>query len=393
MIRPLVRWCRVVFPPWWAILTGALPYLILEPPYAWVRWGLKMPDMAQRLLEIRNVCVGVACGVYAFYRVLAFHPLFHQAYGKWLAQTPWRVGKPLPLGPIRWTPQDAVLLGIALAALRCVDWVPVAIACAVLSVHLLLLALSFSLTGLRWHCYGLLALLGLAVRVVPWSPWASLAVVVLAHLPAYRTLDRSLARFPWQLPAWWIALNASSTAARKTGAPAFGQSAAGWPFDQLSPRRPQVQISLREGTAIALLAGWFLHAAAANITDRPPDFDTAALLISACVLGAMVCVLGRILIYALTCWPPISLWGRIRTGRWIIPGYDRVFVAPLLSVLPAAVLLPLIPVLGLPWLLAGPACLAVTVWITLNVGPSLTEWKLTGKHRIGFLPNRPMTRV
>ena len=27
---------------------------------------------------------------------------------------------------------------------------------------------------------------------------------------------------------------------------------------------------------------------------------------------------------------PISFWGRIRTVRWIIPGYDQVFVGPLL---------------------------------------------------------------
>ncbi len=74
MIRPLVRWCRVVFPPWWAILMGALPFLVIEPLYVWVRWGLEMPDMAQRQLDIRNLCVGLACAAYALYRVLAFHP-------------------------------------------------------------------------------------------------------------------------------------------------------------------------------------------------------------------------------------------------------------------------------------------------------------------------------
>jgi hypothetical protein len=43
--------------------------------------------------------------------------------------------------------------------------------------------------------------------------------------------------------------------------------------------------------------------------------------------------------------------------------------------------------------LAGPACLAITLWIALNVGPSLTAWKLTGQHRIGFLRTEPMTRA
>ena len=107
----------------------------------------------------------------------------------------------------------------------------------------------------------------------------------------------------------------------------------------------------------------------------------------------MACLWARILTYVVPYWPPIGLWGRIRTGRWIIPGYDRVFVAPLLSLLATAVLVPSIPLFGLPWLLAGPACFAITLWIALNVGPSLTAWKLTGKHRIGFLRNQPMTRV
>jgi hypothetical protein len=79
---------------------------------------------------------------------------------------------------------------------------------------------------------------------------------------------------------------------------------------------------------------------------------------------------------------PINIWGRIRTGRWIIPGYDKIFLSPL--------------VVG--FFLALSACLAIfspqavalnsgitamlSVFFTIYLSPDLNEWRLTGHHRI-----------
>jgi hypothetical protein len=74
--------------------------------------------------------------------------------------------------------------------------------------------------------------------------------------------------------------------------------------------------------------------------------------------------------------------GRIFTLRWIIPGYDQVFIAPIFSL--AATIL---------WCLAGdrmdwpastviPVGMFLTLFLTMGMGPSLAEWRLTGQHRL-----------
>src|SRR5262249_16385858 len=52
---------------------------------------------------------------YGAYRVVRFHPAFQSDYRDWLRDTPWRVGKPLPLGPVPAVFQDAVILGAMVA--------------------------------------------------------------------------------------------------------------------------------------------------------------------------------------------------------------------------------------------------------------------------------------
>jgi hypothetical protein len=80
--------------------------------------------------------------------------------------------------------------------------------------------------------------------------------------------------------------------------------------------------------------------------------------------------------------PPINIWGRLTTGRLIIPGYDQVVLAPfaVLAVGIAAWYVPL-------WLefnpiFATPIALAMMWWIIWGMPPSLRQWRLTGNHRI-----------
>jgi hypothetical protein len=90
----------------------------------------------------------------------------------------------------------------------------------------------------------------------------------------------------------------------------------------------------------------------------------------------------RLSIYCGSCRPPISLAGRLATRRFVIPGYDQIFVAPLLVLL-IGIAGPLIL-----WhceandsLTAGITMFAM-VAVTLGMGPTLGLWQLTGEHRI-----------
>ena len=80
-------------------------------------------------------------------------------------------------------------------------------------------------------------------------------------------------------------------------------------------------------------------------------------------------------------YPPISIFGRIATGRLIIPGYDNVLIAPLAAFI-ASLSVRYLLILGMP----PPLAFAITTFLILlpflMFGPSLWRWHLVGTHRI-----------
>ncbi|MBI3099707.1 MAG: hypothetical protein HYY93_15970 [Planctomycetes bacterium] len=100
-------------------------------------------------------------------------------------------------------------------------------------------------------------------------------------------------------------------------------------------------------------------------------------LLSLCIAAV------RFLIYFGVYSAPLSLWGRFRLGRWIMPRYDVVFLAPLACLAMGV---------GAPFFLKGylhldgpttslvmiPLCL----WIGVDLGPSVRDWDRTGSHSL-----------
>ena len=78
--------------------------------------------------------------------------------------------------------------------------------------------------------------------------------------------------------------------------------------------------------------------------------------------------------------PPISLLGRVATRRWIIPGYDRVFVAPAIAMLLAAALPRLLIEVGVSPAAATFLATAAAVFAAIGIGPTLMNWGLTGNY-------------
>jgi hypothetical protein len=98
--------------------------------------------------------------------------------------------------------------------------------------------------------------------------------------------------------------------------------------------------------------------------------------------ACQIAVIARVGTY---CWgyaAPIGLWGRIFTLRWIIPGYDYVFIAPLLALATCAVGISIQPLLGAPVQIAAPLTLTLVFIIILTSAPTLSYWRLTGNHRL-----------
>jgi hypothetical protein len=371
MIRTIVGWIRVVLPPAWAVtlfLVLWLFFLGLEQWVAWW-WGVPGADIAQ----VRAGAVALGAAAYGVYRVLAFHPLFRPGYASWLAVTPWTSRKPLPVGPIHLVVQDLVLIALMMASCYGTPSNPFQVALAFLGTYLGALCVSFWGCGLVGVAYVIAFGLGLSVRLGG-DPRMAVCAVAVLYVLAQVGIRRSLARFPWQVPEWWKAQGAARKAAREGMTLQLG-----WPFEVLRPKPPSESFALRDAVFVSLLAGWWLYAGASAIPDEEKRRAIVCIPLFYVTGG---CVLGRLLVYCRYYAPPISFWGRVFTLRWIVPGYDQVFAAPLCALVAAVAGTITLHLAGLPGDTAVPIAMSLVLFITLGMGPSMKSWCMTGNHRI-----------
>ncbi|HUG94311.1 MAG TPA: hypothetical protein VML55_26005 [Planctomycetaceae bacterium] len=395
------RWLRVVLPGSEVLAIFLGVYALFEAFY-WFERVVLGAVPGQELTRIRDLVVLAAAVHYGLARVTRFHPLYDNSYREWLEKTPWTAARPLPVGPVHLVPQDAiVVLGLTLMTLPRLASHPAMVPLGFLCGYLAAQALSLWPTGAKPFAYAVAFGLGLVVRF--WSmPLVALGIAAALYVPAYLGLRHSLRRFPWDVPgffrlSWWKSLQ-NPTGEHDLQGPR--QQILGWPYDRLTPRPDPPSISGLDASLISLLAGWWIYAIAAFFIDaagaaaQPQVFVWWLVPVSFGLLA-----IGAGIRSTLYCWahkPPISVWGRIRTFRWIIPGYDRAVMAPAAAlVLPQVALL--IAALVLPHGLVSPAVLCalpvtIGLLILLSGQPPLRRWLLTGQHRIvpGYTKNKTL---
>lgn len=374
----MIRWLRVVLPPLPWLAGFAVLYGVLSAITFWVQWrfGQRFLEAERWALTVPTLIVGTLC--YGAWRAIVFHPLDRPGYEKWLAATPWTSRKPLPLGPVHLVLQDVVLVACVVA----VAWIfgdrwAVHLPALFLGIYLALLGRTLFYTSAWQWGYGVTFGLGL----MAWL-WHDLAACFIATLATYSVgylgLRRSLACFPWD-SKWTQDLR--SMAGMSTDAQRLPRSQYGWPFGRLAPTSPALDfhVPLHHAFLMSLLAGWctfIVISLTPNLEDERKKF-----LIIVPVVASFASIL-RLLLYSDGYWAPISLFGRLATGRWLIWRYDQVFLAPVLTLV-AGFSLPMIAsALTLDPLFAAPIGIAVVLFICLGTGPSLKAWRLTGGHRI-----------
>lgn len=359
---------RVILPPGWVIVAFVAAYLTFEAPVLYFEWKLNA-----RLEVERPGTHAIRLGAFALgvWRVAGFHPAYRPRYRAWLELTPWSVRKPMPGGPIAVGWEDLLPLGsLCLISAQQGLLGPLKTLIVFLIGYLSTLAIPMWMTGAGAFGYAIAFGIGLIVRLWP-DPIICLAASIAIYGIARVGIRASMAKFPWpDFPEF----EANPTIIKTL------ESDCGWPFDLLRPDfvcRPK--LSRADGVMIGLLAGWFVFAAESLLTIPA---DRLILVQVSFLMAVTFSVVGRTGMYYRNHAPPISLWGRIRTFRWIIPGYDQIFVAP--------ICIGLIGVLASKWLrprvfdelIFYPAMLAVAIAVALTAGPSLTRWRMTGKHRI-----------
>jgi hypothetical protein len=199
------------------------------------------------------------------------------------------------------------------------------------------------------------------------NPYIGVLVLAALYVLGYIGLQRFLRDFPWNTKYW------KADPVQELRNQAIRQRVIGWPFKFLNVYEAP-RISVRAALVLTVLLTWWLHVIRWTV-DKPYHW---ALLVLFVFLAALV----RTGIYTGAYRPPISFFGRIFTNRWIIPDYDKVYLAPICVVL-AGTLLPAALVRGgMNPVWSFELSFFAALLLALSLPPKLRDWRLTGPYRI-----------
>lgn len=367
------NWVRVVLPSNAFILLCIVIYAGSFAPAAMYSfhggentWECSIGNTTFRQFGI--FAIAVVALFYGFFRSICFHPALFEDYRKWLIQTPWRYGLPLPEGPVHLVLQDVVIVGL-LSGLGFGHWPKMSwtVPCLFLVAYLTGSMIAFLRTEHFWQAYLLAFGLG-GVLLYSQTPLAVAAFLLVLYAVSFHGL-RDWLKTP-ELPI--------STEKLNFDAQELHNRQLGWPFDALGPKREPNPVSMGWAAAMGLLLGWW-----AVVVLRVNSNEEFRLIFSFVSFGFVgILGAGRLGKYAWGYRPPISLWGRIKTGQWIIPGYDVIFLAPIVLLIFPGCVIGLLTTYHFPLENVLPPFLAGGVFVALGFPPNLDEWRMTGNHRI-----------
>ncbi|HEV8061114.1 MAG TPA: hypothetical protein VGP68_14640 [Gemmataceae bacterium] len=371
------RWLLLVQP-----LPGIVPIaLALHAAFvgwiAYMEWRIGQNFPADDKLRFLLVSFpGLA--TFAAWRVVGFHPFCREGLKNWLKATPWSGSQPLPFGPVHLVVQDLILVGVALL----LNWImagpyvwPSFLFFPI--VYLLTLTAVLFLTGAWQHGYAAGFGIGLIVflRV---NPIESGLAVLATYGVALWGLRVSLVHFPWD-QTWYGNLPKEVKPRPKTDSPT---DEVGWPMSHIAPQlvASRFRVPLVHALLSSLLAGW-IYFVTLSFWPTLADRCYASKILCLVVVGPVPFV--RLMIYAVSYANPVGLQARWSTGQWLVPGYDRVLIIPLLAlsvgIVGSGILLRL-PEWGV--IFTSPIIVALVIYISLSMGQDLREWQLTGKHTL-----------
>lgn len=390
MKRPLPFHSNLVWPPPVLVVLFIILYGMVAACFWLIELNVPNSDRPlssiQEVVNIRTALLAGAAGVYAAYRLWRFHPVCNQAYAAWLKLSPWTANQPLPIGPIHLVWQDAVVVGVLMAiALWHAHMDPALPLVTFGLVYLGGLTLLLAFTR-RWGSCLLLGFLWPALILPGIGGAVAVALVLTIIAVIWHGHRQSMKAFPWEFPTKarrppGSILQTEIRLEGVTGASSAGtQYNLGWPMMALSPKVQPASVSLLTGISLSTLLGWWSFCVIERSTMEPaPEFI---------LLFAIFAALIRVAVYCSGVMAPFNVWGRITSGRIIVPGYDKIYLTPLAVVL-VAILGSIIIKRSGAWHPTAESCVIAVIWFVLfSGGPTLRNWALTGQHRL-----RPPTRL
>jgi hypothetical protein len=373
----MTRRLREIVPQWGFLLAIVVIYVLFEAPMIYFKWwmGVPFPPVTS---HPSYAFLKFAALVYGASPVLAAHPFYRISYREWLELTPWTSRLPLPLGAPRLVWGDCLALGMVLLLPSVHPHVdPTRIISLTLLSATVCMAVPLWFTGLPGMGYAIALMVGLAVRMFP-DRWAYFGVSVASYIMAAIGLRLCLARFPW--PLEWLREMLQAQSGGLVRLEHFKGAPCGWPYDLLRPPPPRpFRLCIHDSALLSLLAGWWVFAWESLFED-PRDGVMMSLIVL--MVATLASVAVRFGLYRSGHAPPLNLWARFFTGRWIIPGYDQIYVGPACALVAAVFAHRLLSLAGLPIEAVCPTCLALVLFVALTSPPGLTRWQMTGQHRL-----------
>ena len=335
------------------------------------------------VVNIRTVILEGAAALYAMFRLWRFHPVCNQAYAAWLKSSPWTADRPLPLGPIHPVWQDGVVLGVLTVIAVWHAHIDARLPIGVFAVFYLAgMTVLLAFTRRWWSCLAL-GFLWPAFFLPPMEGWLAIPLVATIIVVIWHGHRQSLKAFPWKFAG---VANHTTGSVLQTEIRIGDRNAPGappnlgWPLQALSPKVKPAAISHLTSVCLSGLFGWWSFCLIEHVKPDP--------LPELIAVFAFLAAMFRLASYLNGTMAPFNLWGRIASGRIIVPGYDKIFLTPLASMLVAIVGGMMIKRSG-PWCPVAESCVIALTWYVLFVGgPTLQNWVLTGQHRF-----RPPARL
>ena len=388
MKRPLPFHSQAVWPP--APLIAL--FVIIYGVFTACLWLIQLrvasapgeiSDM-QEIKPIHMVILGGAAVVYALYRLWRFHPACNGTYAAWLRLSPWTSDKPLPLGPVHPVWQDAAVIGVLMAIAQWHAHVNPALPVIAFGLTYLIVMTILLATTRRWAWFLALGFLWPALMLPCVQGWPTIFLVVVLVLVIWQGHRKSLQAFPWRFLSNSNRMNGAAGGRSALNAEirldglGGGPSYLGWPYLALSPKSERRAIPTSTSFFVSALAGWWTYCVIKS-SDMGP---LPGLVLAFAVLAA----LQRLMIYCSRVSPPFNVWGRIASGRIVLPGFDKVLLTPLAVVLVGVVGGMIIRRSG-SWYPVVESCVIALLWFVLFTGgPTLRNWMLTGQLRFRPAP-------
>jgi hypothetical protein len=326
--------------------------------------GIGQHEKIEELARVRIFIISFAAFLYGAYRAIGFHPFYDGVYKQWLSLSPWSIEKSLPKGPVFLNPVDIIVVAF-LCGLAYMNAAWPVIAFLTPYVTLLSITMEREQSG---YFGAILLLWPFTFYPLRECNFAA-AVLLVLYCICYFGVRKSLSGFPWN-SQWW-----TSNVLNEMREGAVKQKIIGWPSKHLNYFKYK-GISFRDAAGLSLVLTWWVHAVLWAM-ERP---DVVALL----VIISFAVMMMRIGTYldggAYT--GPLTLAGRIFTGKLVISGYDIIFAAPLIILMCGTILPMGLRLYGVNNWVNFELCFFLIIFSCLAIGPNLKVWRLTGNYRI-----------